>query len=390
MSTHKMTIIQEICSTNYLENNDFNVNKCLTYLDEFDQKLEGTKKTSSLVSITSLRNDYINNLEKKWLLTIREQYGFTKGNPIHFTKVRKISQTVTYTDSDENQKTSIGWNDEYVLFRANSLIDFDTKRFKQDIKPRSKKDFIEEYKVWCLFRKTTSPNIGSLDIEKLKNFYNDIFLIIKEANFDILCTTIMYDTGALHKINAFANQCTSPHTIAFGEHLDLLCFYLKNGFSSSGTAKSLSTKLRWDGDDGFNQKSDYRLLFNKVISLRTTHYQAETVRKCLDEIRFINKSEIGFYDNIENQKIISHIGCDIADFITYFVGKHSIKDELIKFYKNKGFSPEESLCEFEKTVTFKIGDRVFSPYDEILKEKILTNMGYTSIQIFNECHYNKF
>ena len=72
--------------------------------------------------------------------------------------------------------------------------------------------------------------------------------------------------------------------------------------------ESFSTKLRWDGDDGFNQRQDYRLLFNKVTSLGTTHYQSETVRNIFaDEIRFVNKKEIGYYDNIDNQSLASHM-----------------------------------------------------------------------------------
>lgn len=387
---NNINIIDDVCLRHQSANNVFNSTKCLTYIDEFDQKLNENKKSTSIVSLTSLMDHYIEIIERKWLTNIREAYGFGKGEPIHFTKLRKISQTVSYLDENGEKQTSIGWDDKYIISRGNKLIDYDSKHFKTNVKGKDQKEFVEEYKVWKLFRKEDENGYGTLNIEQLKKFYEDMFLIIKEANFDILCTTILYDTKALHRSAAFTTQCTSPHTIAFGEHLDLLCFYLKQGFSENTSAKSLSTKLRWDGDNGFNQKNDYRLLFNKVVSLGTTHYQAETVRKCLDEIRFINKSEVGFYDSPENPKIISHIGCDIADFITYFVGKFSIKDELIKTYQIEGLNEEESIKKFYDSVTFTIGDKVFSPYDDILKEKILKKQSYTAIQIFNECHYNNW
>lgn len=384
----KKGVIDGICFSNKIKENVFNSTKCLTYIDEYDQRLEGTRSATSLVSLTAVMSNYIKNIEKRWLTEIRNAYGFKMGEPIHFTKVRKISQVVTFTNENGEKETSLGWNDNYILNRASSLINYEKKEFKDSIKPKIQKDFIEEYKIWSLFRKEDDSGFGSLDIEKLKKFYEDIFLILKESKFDILCTTILYDTAASHRKNFVSEQIKSPYTIAFGEHLDLLCFYLKNGFSESTGSKSFSTKLRWDGDDGFNPRSDYRLLFNKVISLGTTHYQSETVRKCLDEIRFVNKSEIGYFDDIENQTIVSHIGCDIADFITYYVGKHSIKEEIQKTYKKEGLSEKESEEKFQSTVTFKIGDRIFSPYNEVLKNKILRTDSYTSIQIFNECHYS--
>lgn len=395
-NSEKINLINDLCSSYKVKEDVFSSTKCLTYIDEFEQKLGGTKRATSLVSLTALMSHYINNIERNWLTDIRIKYGFKMGEPIHFTNVRKIAQEVTFTNKHGDKEVSLGWNDDYISYRGDSLIDYDNKTFKPNVKSKNQKEFVEEYKVWSLFRKEDDLGFGSLDVEKLKSFYEDIFSVIKNANFDILCTTILYDTAAPHRKRFISDQVKSPYTIAFGEHLDLLCFYLKNGFYTDEefktTAKkpshSFSTKLRWDGDDGFNPRSDYRLLFNKVISLGTTHYQSETVRKCLDEIRFVNKSEIGYYDDIANQTIVSHIGCDIADFITYFVGKHAIKDEILKAYSNEGLSPDDCEKKFNDSITFKIGDRVFSPYEEILKDKILKTDLYTSIQIFNECHYN--
>lgn len=268
-------------------------------------------------------------------LSIKFSYPLSKN--VHFTKLRKIAQTVKYNKNGK-ETISNGWNDDYITYRADSLIDFEKNQFKEKVKEKSRKEFVEEYKVWILFRKELDNQIGKLDFEKLQKFYEDILLVIKNSDFKILCTSVLHDTKALHRIRFNSEQIKSPHVIAFAEHLDLLCFYLKHGFLTDEKIESnaplysgsFSTKLRWDGDDGFNQRHDYRLLFNKVISLGTTHYQSETVRKCIDEIRFVNKHEIGYYDDLDKQSLVSHIGCDIADFIAYFVGKYSVKDEIIK------------------------------------------------------------
>lgn len=378
-------ILNNICLSKPNQKNVFNANKCLTYIDEFDQKINENKNATSLVSLTFFMDHYIEDIEKKWIQNVRIKYGFKMGEPIHFTKVRRISQTVKYTDKDGKFQSSVGWNDEYINYRANSLIDFEKEQFKNNISFKSQKNFIEEYKVWNLFRKVNDNGVGILDTDKLISFYKDIFSIIREAKFNILCTTILYNTSAYHKKIVIPEQVKSPYAIAFGEHLDLLCFYLRNGFKIQEN-KNLSTKLRWDGDDGFNPRSDYRLLFNKVISLGTTHFQSETVRKCLDEIRFVNKSEIGYFDNLDNQTIVSHIGCDMADFIAYFIGRESMKTHIIDTYQTKDTSLRE--IEFENSVSFKIGDEIFSPYKDILKDKILKTSAYSSIQIFNECHYS--
>mgnify|MGYP001098749342 CR=1 FL=1 len=389
--SEKIEIVDRICNEYNSENTDFNSTKCLTYIDEFEQKLEDKRRATSIVSFTALKEHYISYIEKEWLKKIRNVYGFRMGEPIHFTKVRRIAQSVGFKAENNEFKELVGWNDEYILSRANSLIDYEQKKFKSKVKSKDRKNFIEEYKVWQVFRKEDENGFGTLDVEKLKNFYEDIFKIIKDAKFNILCTTILYDTKAIHRTRYVSDQVKSAYTIAFGEHLDLLCFYLKNGFLSDEEYEeknSYNTKLRWDGDDGFNTKGDYRLLFNKVISLGTTHYQSDTVRKCLDEIRFINKYEIGYYDDIDNPKIVSHIGCDIADFISYFVGKYSLKEEIIELYKKQGKSEDEAERTFLDTVTFTIGNRTFSPYEEILKEKILNTDNYKSIQIMKECQYN--
>lgn len=388
----KLRIVNQLCETYNPQNTDFDSTRCLTYIDEFEERLEGTRRATSLVSFTALKQHYINYIEKEWLKKIRVDYGFPMGEPIHFTKVRKIAQNVNFIAEDGMNKQAAGWNDEYILSKTNSLINYQENSFKNGIKSKNRRDFVAEYKIWRIFRKEDENGFGTLDIKKLKRFYEDIFNIIRDAEFNILCTSILYDTNAIHKKRfTTSSQIKSSYTIAFGEHLDLLCFYLKKGFVSDAEydeKKSCSTKLRWDGDNGFNTKGDYRLLFNKVISLGTTHYQSSVVRKCLDEIRFINKSEIGYYDNIDNPKIVSHIGCDIADFISYFVGKHSLKEEIKAVYKNEGLSELEAEQKFIDSVTFKIEDRIFSPYEEILQSKMLETNQYKSVQIIKECPYN--
>ena len=392
-----LNIVDELCMNYCMKNNELNMRKCLTYIDEFEDKFEDSKKVISLVSFTALMEHYIKQIEKRWLTEIREQFGFKMGTPIHFTKLRTIAQMVKYENEDGDEITSIGWNDEYVLYRSNRLIDYEQRKFKANVKGRSQRDFVEEYRVWKLFRKQSEDTgRGVLDFNKLENFYEKVLSIIRESNFKILCTSVIYDTKAKHRNIFKSEQIKSPHMIAFSEHLDLLCFYLKHGFMDQEELDqggrlyqgSFSSKLRWDGDDGFNQKQDYRLLFNKAVSLGTTHFQSETVRKCLDEIRFINKHEIGYYDDLEEPNLVSHIGCEIADFIAYYVGKYSVKDKIIHKLMAEGKNEQESELEFLNTVTFKIKDREFNPYEEAIKDKIITTQEYKSVQVIKECHYN--
>lgn len=123
----KLKIIKDICMNYNTGNRVLDSRKCLTYIDEFEQKLSGNQKAISLVSFTSLMDHYINQIEKNWLKKIRIQYNFEKGNPIHFTKLRKIAQNVKY-NKDGIETTSAGWNDDYIIFKANNLIDINSNK----------------------------------------------------------------------------------------------------------------------------------------------------------------------------------------------------------------------------------------------------------------------
>ena len=169
----KLEIIEEICMNYGTGNGVLDSRKCLTYIDEFEQKLNGTQKVISLVSFTALMDQYINEIEKNWLKEIRINYNFEKGNPIHFTKLRKIAQNVKY-NKDGSETTSAGWNDDYIISRADSLINYEANKFKDKVKERSRKEFVEEYKVWILIRKESENGIGKLDFGKLQEFYEDI------------------------------------------------------------------------------------------------------------------------------------------------------------------------------------------------------------------------
>ena len=47
---------------------------------------------------------------------------------------------------------------------------------------------------------------------------------------------------------------------------------------------------------------------------------------------------------------------------------------LLKTYSNQGLCSSECEEKFNDSVTFKIGDRIFSPYEEILKDKDISNV----------------
>lgn len=392
----KIEIIDDICNNYIAPNSHFDVRKCLTYLDEFEQNFNSSKRAVCLVSITFLKNEYINFTEKRWLEDIRNKYGFKKGYPIHFTTLRDICREVSYP-LNGSIVTTQGWNDDYVLFKASKLFNYETKQFQDKIPASTQKKFIDSYHIWKLFRKLNEYNHYVLDIEKLQNFYDDIYNIIRDSNFNILCTGILYDLSSQTRGIFNKNQLKNPYINAFTHHLDLLCFYLNHGFYSADEKNSLgdlykhhfSSKLRWDGDDGFNMKSDYRSVFNQCMVQGTPLYQPEIVRGCLEEIRFINKAEIGYYDDLTNQRLVSHIGCDLADFIAYYIGKHSLKTHIINDLTENGMSTSEAENKYQNSISFKLGDRIFSPYNDILHEKILSSDSASSIQLIPECAYLK-
>ncbi|KOC49516.1 hypothetical protein [Clostridium botulinum] len=377
-------------NTTNTSKNDFNKRKCITYMDEFEFILKDNIRTINLVSFSALKDDYINDLEPKWL-SIRKKYNFPKGTPIHFTSLRGIFSNVIYTTSDGKNVSCDCWNEEFIRYKLNEL-----KSFKE------LKKFYEMYSMFEIFSKVNESGLKIIDKEKLINFYEDICECIENSNITILCTSYCYDSKIHYKKykTIHSNNLKSPYFITFFEHLNLLSFYLKHGHLLPEEKESnpiykahFTSKLRCDGDDGFNNKDDYRLAFNEAVTLGTRLFKGNVIRDTIDEIRFVNKLEIGY--NNDSPNIVSHIGCDIADFIAYYVGMHILKPTFLKVEHIKNnklsiaqqLSPEEIADSFENKVTFQINSTLFNPFEMCMKNKIINKNGFYSTQFIKENNF---
>lgn len=396
----KLDVLTNLCTTG---DKEFNKRKCLTYVDEFEKNISKNLRAVCIVSFTSLKDNYIEYFEIEWL-KLRSYYNIPNGVPIHFTSLRSICNKIDYTDSNGSKKESVGWNHEYVIKKYEYFKDLAEKGGKklEDIKDFRK--FLEQYSLWKCFSKVDSNGIKSLDFEILNNFYKELLVILSEANIKILCTTFLYDVNANHKKRGKSNY-KAPYCMAFLDHLNLLCFYLKHAYmtdyelkSNSLYSKHFTTKLRCDADDGYSNRNDYRLSFNEAMTSGTRQFSGDAIRDTIDEIRFINKKEIGYQSDNKDMKqnIISHVGCDIIDFIAYYVGMYSIKGHLVdsyinEFLKDGAVDKKEAsgLAEkkFLQSVTLNLNNNEYDIYNNVLKNKIIHMNNYKTVQIISDCNF---
>ncbi|MCY6355966.1 hypothetical protein [Clostridium sp. ZS2-4] len=390
--------------------------KCLTYVDEHEKNINNKLRAISIVSFTALKNTYINELETKWI-KLRKDNKIPKGVPIHFTSLRTIMNKINYKNSLGEEVESLGWNEEYVLKKYKYFKHKATKGYTLDDSDKIKenllgdrqfRNFIEQYELWKSFNKTNENGFKILDLYKVNNFFKDLLDILNSTKMNILCTSFIYDKNANHKKEHVINKNNykTPYQIALMEHLNLLCFYLRHGYMTKADIKKdllyhkhFTTKLRCDGDDGFSSRKIYRTTFNESITSGTKQFSGDAVRDTIDEIRFINKSEIGYYSE-DNEKfnIISHIGCDIADFISYYVSMYNIKSLLIKEYTNEGLTTgltnveakKEAEEKFINEVAFSINEDTYMPYEQVLKHKIINMNGYKTTQLISDCNFLNF
>lgn len=370
-------------------NIDYDIRKCITYIDEFEFGLiKGEIQTRHIVSFTAMKKDYIDAIEKEWV-KIRKKYGFKFSEPIHFANIREISKVEQYEDENGNIKECIGWNCDYIKYKYINEI-------KNANKNKVIRKFKENYDIWKKFNRLENDKYV-LDFDKLKSFYSDIIECIKNANLTILCTShIEYLKNNLYRKGKHKNIdkqfIKSPYYMSFLEHLNLLSFYLMHGYLDNNDEKyknpiykqHFSTKIRCDGDDGFNSKEEYRRAFNEAITVGTREFIGKSLINTIDEIRFINKCEIG---NVLTENSITHSGCDIIDFIASYVGMYSIKNEFIQIEMQKGSNEEEANRKFEERITFTVGDRKFNPIEECIEDKILNYNGYIGLQKIKESNF---
>ena len=257
-------------------------NICITYLDESQMVDQATKEEYyTIASFTSLKENYINEIESKWS-DLRRRYNIPDGLNIHFTDVK-------------------------YLLESNPR-----KPYKQE---------------WVnIFKESGSENVDHL---KVYQFLSDIITTLGEMEFSIHITGIKVDKEHIIRKqgNWLKNRSYQPPYIAFKEHLDLMVPHLLNlnTHSQEGMDKKskwYSTKLRYDGDVGLGERQDLKEAYHHAITLGTKHFRPEIINELYDEIRFIGKEEVSTGNEV------THAGSEIIDFIATIVSRNLWQREL--------------------------------------------------------------
>lgn len=146
------------------------------------------------------------------------------------------------------------------------------------------------------------------------------------------------------------------------------------------------TKLRCDGDGGLNHRSDYRLAFSEALLAGTKHFSPKAVQNCVDEIRFVGKSEIGRFGDEDPRRIASHAGSDIVDFAAYYVGRELLRDAIIASYQKSGLTRSQAVMKMNSTVTLHVAGKAIRPFDTLVK-KVICKDNFRSCQLLDDSGY---
>lgn len=274
---------------------------CITYLDETEPYLLKDFTTKAIVSLTALKNKYC-LLEDAWK-RLRAKYNVPSGQYLHFTDVKQ-------------------------------LLKPDKSKYKPE------------------FSSLFSDKSGSIDYDKLHNFYSDVLDIINTHDFIVQATGTI--SNKLSKaIPGYVKNNSEMYRI-FREHFDKIAFYLlsltdsdykkrvavhsSKGNSQKATNEKIHyylTKLRYDGSYEFTDRNDFRNVFASCITDGTTVFKSETIKSVFDTLSFIPKSEVGLVANCANPcdlMPVIHAGSEIIDFISIYVARDMFKDLFKKIY----------------------------------------------------------
>lgn len=306
-----------------MKNKNFEKNLFITYSDEISIYSSSISNMNAIVSMISRKKNYIEKIEKQWI-ELRKKYNVPDGVYLHFTEIKALLNNSLCHKWNENMK---------------------------DI-------FFEDKK---------------LDKKKLIGFYTDIMKIIQNSEFDLIVTTNIRNKKSFFEA-AYNN---SDWYVLFKDHLDDIAEYAVNRYFNETKRKlEFQTKLRYDGDYGLSKKGDLREAYSHCISCGTRKYRPKLVKEVFDELRFINKSEVGFCSTcIENcnNKLISHAGSELIDFIALYAGRYVGREEMIADkVKLLNISPEEAKEIYKKSSTIKIGNKILQPIN-VIKSKICVN-----------------
>lgn len=311
---------------------DFEKNLYITYLDETTAYTYPKSDMLVMASLTCQKAKYINSLEKEWT-ELRKKYNVPNGVYLHATGIKSLL------------------NPRYSSFEPKKKS------------PELEKIFYNEN--------------NELDKELLFDFYTDALDVINRCEFDIVITTYKIDKTNKFEKELTTKYCNTNWYILFKKHLDNLAYFAMKKYSDTGKCTvKFQTKLRYDGDQNLSSRDDIRDAFSHSITSGTKRFDAKLIRHLFDELRFINKSEVGRCTSCEkicDNQLISHIGSEVIDFIALYSGKYCSKKQMIKDHIDNfpKKSKEHAEKVYKNSVIIKVGDKRIEPL-EYFKEKIFT------------------
>lgn len=281
----------------------FNKQLHICYLDEVKSYSFKELESISVVSLICSKDNYI-SFERDWSL-IRKKYGVSNGVYLHFTDIKALLNPSYFKRLENNRNSDLE-------------------------------------KIFCIV-----PDV--VDYDKLYHFYLDIFEFISSHDFYIQVTSSRY-----YKLPIFYDKRTKLYHNGywyplFRKHLDNMTYLLlKDSYdeyivSSKRNPKSKFinkvVKLFYDGDFDLSVRTNFRDAFSHSISNGTERFQSKAIKDLFDEIRFIDKSEVGYcLDNCINLNISNHAGNEMLDFIAIYAARNSVKEcwkNDIVSYSNK-------------------------------------------------------
>lgn len=319
-----------------MEKNEFEKYRYITYIDEVINYTIGEVSYYSIVSISMPKEKYINELENKWR-DLRKEFSIPDGVCLHFTDIKALLNP-TYFNRNDKERNS------------------------------------EMESIFC--------DGSHVNKEVLVNFYNKVIDIIESTEMDIIVTGKRFEKNYMVKNSVVNKYINTQWYVLFKDHLDALAKYMldksyekySSNTSRNKKFKMLKTKLRYDGDYGLTSRDSLRDVYAHVISNGTTNYNNKLAKECFDNLKFVDKQEVGLCNLCENDcdiKKISHAGNEILDFIALYASNVKCKDFMVNDYEvHQNNKQMDGNSYYNKKIKIYIEETSIYPYEKI-KNKIL-------------------
>lgn len=312
---------------------DFTSNLHIIYTDESINFSSPDCNSYSMSSIIAPYNYYVDKIEPNWNI-LRSKYNIPDGVCLHFTDIKALLNPKYIHRAINERNLSM----ENIFYKNNQL-----------------------------------------DQALLHNFYNDVLNFIKTNEFVVVTSNLTEPKSQKFHSCIQKKHVNSTWYILFKKHLDDLAEYaLREKYltsESKGKPLKFKGKIRYDGDYNLSNKNDIRDAFSHSITTGTTRFNSSIIRNCFDELRFINKTEVGFCSNCSSlpscsNKNFSHAGNEIIDFIAAYAGKSLVKTDYIKYHE-LSYPSENAEDSYKKATTLCVDNKVIEPIN-VISKKIYT------------------